>query len=82
MSDEDKKRGLYPKYEVRRASDGTVVEDFCFVLVPSKDPIAREVLESYAHLCRKDYPKLANDLYEELGSNYRVVDGVLKWVEK
>lgn len=65
-------RGLYEKYAVQRrvepdnAEDDVQfipVEEFCFVLVPSKDPIARDALKVYAGMAHlQGYERLAEDL--------------------
>lgn len=74
MSDPDKQRGLYRKYELRRVNeDGSlryVVADPFFVLRYTTDPHARVALEAYADSCRDEYPVLADDLYHALGIRY------------
>lgn len=41
-------KGLYNKYKVFKASTGEQVKEKCFVLIPSKDKVARHALLSYA----------------------------------
>jgi len=57
------KRGLYPKYAVRKASTGEMVED-CFVLRPDRDEAARAALRCYAS--ETDNVELALDIIEWL----------------
>ena len=59
MPDEDKDRGLYAKYDVRKRNGKPVGE--CFVL-EEHDPHAPETLLAYAAACEKEYPLLADDL--------------------
>ena len=57
-------KGLYAKYIVKYADDGSQVEGFCFVLRPDRDYAARRALRVYA-LCTLDF-KVARDLYDYL----------------
>lgn len=63
----DKYRGLYRKFKVER-TDGSSDEghnhEFCdyFVLDLVHDKHARLALHAYADSCRKEYPKLAEEL--------------------
>lgn len=52
-------RGLYPKYQVVKASDGSPV-DVCFVLRPDVDQAALVALRAYA--ATTDDEQLAADL--------------------
>lgn len=56
--------GLYDKYVVTKA-DGTPVYDRCFVLKPSKDPVAVKALQAYAFATDDD--QLRDDLYAWVG---------------
>lgn len=58
------KRGLYGKYIITK-SDGTPVNDRCFVLKPDKDPAAVKALRAYA--ATTDDEQLRNDLYAWVG---------------
>ena len=65
-------RGLYAKYSVQRIvsfdSEGDIAEvdpvkEFCFVLKPDSDPIARDALKVYAGLAHlAGYERLGEDL--------------------
>jgi|GEM_PF-6753512 len=59
------KRGLYAKYNVRKVSDGSLVEN-CFVLRPEIDYAARQALETYA-LCTPN-KELMVDIYNWLNN--------------
>lgn len=63
MSD-DKDKGLYGKYEVKRRNDPTGKHDNCdfFVLDLVHDEFAAPALKAYADACREEYPALAADL--------------------
>lgn len=73
ITDPDTARGLYGKYEVRKAiQPGTTqlganpwLADV-FVLNYTKDPHAAVALAAYATSCAADYPQLAADLREKL----------------
>lgn len=64
--------GLYGKFEVRRldgtdAPGGKHEHSEYFVLDLTCDPFARCALATYALACAKEYPKLAEDLWTQLG---------------
>jgi hypothetical protein len=68
---EDRKRGLYPKYQVERINDPVAKHAGCryFVLDPQHDPIARDALALYAARAERDgYRELARDLHKWLQS--------------
>lgn len=67
FADDDSKRGLYQKYEVRR-TDGSDKHKHCeyFVLDLNHDKHARKALKAYAKSCEKEYPHLAADLRKKL----------------
>ena len=81
MSESDKKRGFYQKYDVNR-SDGSSEpggkHDGCeyFVLDVTHDPHARAAVLSYAISCRADYPLLADDIEKNVNQ------GVWKFTKK
>ena len=54
-------QGLYNKYTVINNETGREVEDWCFVLKPSKDPAAKVALKAYANATENE--SLRNDLY-------------------
>ena len=54
-------KGLYSKYEVRKRSDGTFVDN-CFVLRPDRDDAAITALLAYANATSDD--QLAQELRE------------------
>jgi len=79
MSDDDKDRGLYPKYEVRKLirytdqrgeesmiPSPTPLDEPFFVLRYTTDPSAWTALAEYANSCAADYPTLAEDLFSEV----------------
>jgi hypothetical protein len=41
-------KGIYHKYHVTKADDGSPVIGFCFVLRPDRDAAARRALREYA----------------------------------
>lgn len=59
----DSERGLYNKFIVSRV-DGSKKHEHCdyFVLDLVHDKHARLALHAYADSCRKEYPRLAEDL--------------------
>lgn len=63
--DEDKKRGLYNKYNVSR-TDGDPENKHAacryFVLDLDHDPHALPALRAYIESCEREYPALAADL--------------------
>lgn len=68
MSDKDKKRGLYRKYDIKR-TDGSSEPPYgkhanCryFVLDLDHDKFALPALRAYANHCRHEFPQLAADL--------------------
>ncbi len=67
----DTTRGLYPKFTVMRtdgrSSPGEKHDD-CeyFVLDMTHDPLALPALKTYAGFAKKDYPLLAEDLWEKI----------------
>lgn len=61
----DNAQGLYAKYNVTKADDGSVV-DGCFVLRPDRDPHARVALQAYAESCQEENPALAADIFRWL----------------
>lgn len=66
MSD-DKSRGIYRKYDVKRTDGGSEeggAHENCryFVLDLDCDPFSIPALKTYADHCRSKYPKLAEDL--------------------
>lgn len=73
-SDRDANRGLYKKYEVRRA-DGShrkgKKHDGCryFVLDLTHDQFAAPALLAYAAACEADFPLLARDLRSLVGDD-------------
>ncbi len=64
MPEEDKKRGLYRKYYVRRLGDAAGKHKRCFnfVLDLDHDPFAIPALKAYIAACEEEYPLLAEDL--------------------
>ena len=62
MSDETK--GVYEKYRVERLNDEAGKHKQCnyFVLDLVHDEFAVPALRAYVKVCRKKYPKLAEDL--------------------
>ena len=69
MSDEDREKGLYHKYDAKRVNDptGKHKNDWLFVLDIRHDKIARAALSHYAHLAQKlGYGQLANDIHHKL----------------
>ncbi len=63
----DKTRGLYDKFTVTRTdgqSEPGQKHDGCqyFVLDVTHDPFADETLQTYANVCRREYPLLAKDI--------------------
>lgn len=63
----DESRGLYQKFRVERTdgkSEPGEKHHGCkyFVLDLDHDPHAMAALEAYARSCRKQYPKLAEDI--------------------
>lgn len=74
MSDDDRERGLYAKYQVTRLDDPEGKHADCryFVLDPEHDPLARRPLRMYQTSARaRGYTLLANDLREWLTDIYR-----------
>jgi hypothetical protein len=71
MAEDNKTRGLYGKYDVRR-SDGTSgpggKHEHCdfFVLDLTHDPLALAALATYAEGCSHDFPMLYDDLNDKL----------------
>lgn len=68
---DDKKRGLYGKYEVKRkdgSSDAFGKHANCeyFVLDLDHDKHAKAAIRAYAASCKKEYPELAKDLRKML----------------
>lgn len=61
MNQDDRQRGLYGKYDVRKIDTGERVFQ-CFVLRPNKDEFSRQALAAYADACEGEYPALAFDL--------------------
>lgn len=67
MGGDDRDRGFYPKFVVRRtdgsSGPGGKHED-CryFVLDLDHDPHADAAIEAYADSCERDYPALADDM--------------------
>ena len=57
-------KGLYDKYMVVKAVDGTVVTN-CFILRPDKDPAAVKALQAYA--AATENKALADDIYKWVG---------------
>jgi len=70
--DEDKYKGLYPKYHVERVHDpkGKHKECFYFVLDVKHDKFADAAILAYAEACEKEYPDLAGDLKDMLDAKY------------
>jgi len=71
MSENNRNRGLYGKYQVRRtdgSSDAGGKHEHCdcFVLDLTHDPLALIALEAYATACSYDYPILFDDLNDKL----------------
>lgn len=66
----NKERGLYPKYYVAKRNElgvGARVEDWVFVLNPSKDKGAVFALRAYAWWAEENgYETLAKDLREKI----------------
>lgn len=64
MSEDDTKRGLYAKYEVRRLDDPSGKHNECdyFVLDPKHDKFAKAALQAYADAAEAEYPLLADNL--------------------
>ena len=62
---DDSNRGLYGKYEIRKADTGELVTKPTFTLCPETDPAARAALRAYA--THTDNPELALDLMRWLG---------------
>jgi hypothetical protein len=62
---DDRKRGLYRKYDVRRLDDlaGKHKDCFFFVLDITHDKFAIPAIRAYAKACKQEYPALAADLY-------------------
>ena len=60
----DDLKGLYGKYIITK-TDGTPVNDRCFILKPAKDPMAVIALQAYASAT--DNEQLKNDLYAWVG---------------
>jgi hypothetical protein len=71
LSEEDKKRGLYGKYQVSRV-DGKDLQGAkhygckLFILDYTDDPFARPALAEYAQAAKEEYPLLAKDLLDAL----------------
>ena len=64
---DDKQRGLYRKYDVRRtdgSSDKGRKHERCayYVLDLEHDEFAIPALKAYAKACRKEFPALADDI--------------------
>lgn len=61
---DDKERGLYDKYIVRRSVDPSGKHADCsyFVLDLTHDPHAWPALLAYARSCATEYPALSRDL--------------------
>ena len=78
MSDRDKERGLYQKYEVRRVDpEAEARHQGCeyFVLDLTHDPLALEAIKTYEEAARRaGYTKLADDL--QLARHAAVLSGV------
>lgn len=70
MTDADKTRGLYKKYDITRLNDEEGKHDACeyFVLDLTHDKFAVPALRAYAEACRGEYPKLAEDLLYQASS--------------
>jgi len=71
LSEEDKKRGLYKKYDVSRTDGqdkGEGKHRGCrlFILDYTDDPFARPALAEYALAAQAEYPVLANELLDTL----------------
>lgn len=68
--DDDKKRGVYKRYEVKRLNDldGKHDDCFLFVLDIDHDPFAVPALNSYIDACEHDYELLAHSLTHVLTS--------------
>jgi hypothetical protein len=62
-NDPDSKKGLYPKFAVKRLTKSKKHKG-CrfFVLDLDHDQFAKEAMKAYAKACTKDYPLLATDL--------------------
>jgi hypothetical protein len=58
---DEAKRGIYHKYNVTKAEDGSEVTD-CFVLRPLKDPFSRAALRAYADACKAEHPVLSREI--------------------
>jgi len=76
----DAERGLYKKYDVRRAdgsSEPGGKHETCryFVLDLVHDEFARPALEAYAKACREKYPALAADLDHAFCTGSPFLDG-------
>lgn len=70
MSDNDKKRGVYKKWEVKRVDDHDKKHDDCFLFVLDldHDPFAVPALNSYIDACEHEYEMLAHDLSQAITS--------------
>lgn len=58
-------KGYFKKFEVKRANTGEVVNEECFVLIPSHDPVAKVAILAYADAT--DNKELAKDLRALVG---------------
>lgn len=67
---DDKNRGVYRKWEVKRVNDPDKKHDDCFlhVLDLDHDPFAVPALNSYIDACEHEYGPLAFDLTNVLTS--------------
>lgn len=66
-SGKDRNRGLYRKFKVIRTDGQSAIgekHEHCryFVLDLDHDQFAPDALKAYAEKCRKEFPKLANDI--------------------
>ena len=66
----DETKGLYHKFNVTRtdgSSEPGGKHEHCryFVLDLDHDPHAASALDAYARSCRKDFPVLADDLFDQ-----------------
>jgi hypothetical protein len=64
------KQGVYRKYYVKRLRDRAKKHVNCeyFVLDLRHDPHSKAALIAYAKSCKKDFPELASDLLEKVGT--------------
>jgi len=64
VAEMNEQKGLFGKYIVRKASDGTPIDN-CFVLRPDKDPAAVTAIRAYAEATDNSF--LADDLLQWVG---------------